>query len=207
MARDNLYRNSDWSPEVASVFEAKLVRARDKAQYLRIQASTLRESLPEVAHALLDRYFAMPDHFDWAQGFVDRAVAYLSQGKLTEALVAYERALAREASFPKLKTQAYLDLPFLVATNAVQDRYDAAVEVLESHKARLMFPVDHFKWNAAQALIASARGDAEAARDFAKVAIEAAAMDSSGLRYHPTVGLVPETLVATVRRMHELSDA
>lgn len=68
--------------------------------------------------------------------------------------------------------------------------YVRAQELLNTNRQRLTFPIDHFKWNTAKALIAAASGDASAARGFAKEALANAARDHSGFRYHPTIGLV-----------------
>ena len=58
---------------MAAQFEAKLKRARQKGQYIRIQACTLAEAHPEVALLLLEKYFEQEDRFDEAQAFVGRA--------------------------------------------------------------------------------------------------------------------------------------
>jgi hypothetical protein len=60
----------------------KLARAKDKSQYLRIQASTLASRYPKAALRLLDQYFASGEHLDMAVAHVDRATAYLCLGKL-----------------------------------------------------------------------------------------------------------------------------
>ena len=203
MGRDDWFRNADWNPTVAQTFEAKLRRARRKELYLRVQASVLRESHPDVAHALLDRYFVLPKQFDAAQAYVDRAHAFLAQGRVEDALAAYESALAREAEFPNLLTQAYLELPFEIATRRLSRHYDRAVEVLTVNRARLTFPVEYFKWNAARALIAQATQH-ESCSGFAREALKAAERGASGFRYHPQIGLVPETLAGVVAQMRSL---
>jgi len=43
MGRHDWYRNTDWDEEIKDAFFTKLGRARDKSQYLRIQACTLAE--------------------------------------------------------------------------------------------------------------------------------------------------------------------
>jgi hypothetical protein len=53
-----------------------------------------------------------------------------------------------------------------------------------------MFPVDRFRWHAALALIAEANGDIRLAKTNAERALEAAAVDHSGFRFHASVGLV-----------------
>jgi tetratricopeptide (TPR) repeat protein len=207
MGRDDWFRNTAWDDAIAAAFEAKLWRARSKEQYLRIQAGTLADARPDIAHALLDRYFGLPDQFDAAQAYVDRARAYLAQSRLEEALIAYESALAREEEHPNLLTVAYIELPYLVATRTVEKRYSQARELLAKHKHRLMFPVDHFKWNAAQALIARALGQADSPYQHAKAALEAAERDHSGFRYHAGVGLVGDSLSEVRDRLRRLCDA
>ena len=195
------YRNKTWNTEVERTFDERLRRARRKAQYLRIQAGMLAKSHPTAALGLLDRYFALNDHFGDAQAHVDRAEALLALGRVDDAIESYNAALLREAEFPNLLTQAYLCLPFLVAVRRIREQYDHAVLLLNKHKARLMFPVDHFLWHAALALIAADLNDSTSASDHARYALDAFKLDHSGFRYHPTVGLVTGRYDAMVREL------
>lgn len=190
MARDDWFRNTDWNAEIEAAFFSKLRRARDKKQYLRIQASTIAGLKPVVALRLLDEYFALGDHFDHAQALADRASAYVALGDIEHAIAALEAALAREKQYPRLLTNAYLYLPFLIATHSIESRYNQALELLQQHRLRLTFPVDYFRWHTAYALIFSAQGQAASAREHARQALTAAAKDHSGFRYHPNIGLV-----------------
>src|ERR1700732_2357892 len=104
-SRDDWFRRTKWSEAIATEFWARLRRARRKEQYLRIQAAYLTESYPEVALALLEHYFLMPDQLDQALAHKQRAEAFLTLGRTTEALDAYEAALGREADYPNSKTQ------------------------------------------------------------------------------------------------------
>src|SRR5260221_5002195 len=123
MARDDWFRNTDWNRDVESAFLRKLGRAKHKAQYLRVQASILAESHPEIALRLLDQYFALGDHFDRALAHVHRATALLSLSELERAIEEYEAALAVEASRPNVGTRASFDLPLLIAERRVESRY------------------------------------------------------------------------------------
>lgn len=195
------FRNKTWNDAIERAFDEKLRRARKKEQYLRIQACTLARTHPEVALKLLDRYFRLPDEFDHAQAHVDRAKAFLALGRENEAIGSYEAALTREAAFPKLKTQAYLDLPYLIATKGIRNRYDQALKLLQAHEARLMFPIDHFRWHAAAALIAADTQKPAIARMHAERALEAEAREHSGFRFHPSVGLVTEQYDNITRKL------
>jgi tetratricopeptide (TPR) repeat protein len=195
------FRSKTWNESVERKFNEKLQRAKRKEQYLRIQAWTLARSHPEVALNLLDRYFSLKDDFDHAQAHVDRATALLALGRINEAIESYKAALAREVQFPNLLTTAYLDLPYLIATRGIREKYSYALQLLEEHKARLMFPVEHFRWHAALALIAADSDDVITAKPHAQHALDAAALAQSGFRYHPTVGLVTEQYDGLIQQL------
>lgn len=195
------FRNTTWNEATEKAFEEKLRRAKRKEQYLRIQACTLARSYPEVTLKLLDRYFGLPDVFDRAQAHVDRATALLALGRTNDAIASYEAALTREAEFPNLQTYAYLDLPYLIATRGIREQYSRALQVLEAHKTRLTFPVDHFRWHCARALVAAEENDPSVATTHAERALEAAAIEHSGFRYHPSVGLVGEQYASVIRKL------
>jgi len=201
MARDDWFRNTEWNSEIEAAFLVKLKRARDKAQYLRIQACTLARKHPAAALYLLEQYFGLGEHFDHAQAHVDRATAHLALGSLEEAIRSYEAALATEEKRPNLKTQAYLDLPFVIATQGIRGRYQQALHILSEHKSRLMFPIDHFRWHTAHSLIYAELGNAPDAQAHAVRALEAADKEHSGFRYHPGVGLVGDSYVGIRKKL------
>ena len=172
-------------------FNEKLRRARDKFQPLRIQAYHLENTDPKAALALLERYFALGNHFDMASAFLHQAEAYLTLGEQEQALASLERALQRERNFPNVKTQAWSRFALLVAERKLEHLYDKALKVLEENPLRShSFPVDVFQWHAAFALIADARGVRDYATESAAKALEFADLTDSGFRYHPRVGLV-----------------
>jgi tetratricopeptide (TPR) repeat protein len=207
VGKDDWFRNSTWNPSIERAFEEKLSRARRKEQYIRIQACCLTKSHPEVALSLLDRFFAMPDQWDQAQAHVDRASALSALGRYDEAAAAYERALKREAEFPRLLTGAYIEFPTLVAERKLRQYYDRGLEVLRDYQKRVTFPSDRFKWHAASALILSEVGQDAAARENARFALEAALITNSGFRYHQEVGLVTSAHSPLIARLKGLCDA
>jgi len=184
------FRNTTWDDSVQREFDEKLRRARKRDQCLRIQATTLARTHPEVALRLLERYFAMPEAADRAQAHVDRATALLALGCMDDAIASYEAALAREARFPNPLTDAYLALPYLIATRGIRERYGQALQLLEAHESRLTLPVDRFRWHAVRALVAADSSQLEIATRHAVRALAEVAHGRSPFRHHSSLGLV-----------------
>ena len=202
--REDWYRSAEWNDAIEAAFRARLKRARRKEQYLRIQASYLSKRYPDIALRLLDEYFSMPDKFDNAVAHQQRAEALLLLGRRDEALEAYEAALRRETEFPQLRSHTYLDYPYLVAVDRIKMLYERVLEILDARKGELMFPVDHFMWHAARALIFSDQGSQSEAREEALAAIIVADVEHSGFRYHPAIGLVGDRYKETLKRLKGL---
>lgn len=193
MSKDDWYRNTDWNSVIEADFQQHLRRARDKSQRLRIQASYLAESHPQVALGLLDQYFALGDHFDMAQAHVDRARARVVLDYIDAAISSYEKAMEREHQFPSTRTQAYLNFACLVAKVRMKRLYDRALEVLDAHRERPLLPVERYLAYGARALLLQELGRMDEARPVADLAIAAAREVKSGSRYHPHLGLVKST--------------
>ena len=205
MGRDDWFRNSEWNESIERGFEERLRRARKKSQYLRIQADYLAGSHPLVSLQLLERYFLLEEKLCWAQAYCGQASAFLALGRIDDAIISYERALDREKEFPNVKSRAYIDLPFLIATNGLRERFDRAVQILRDNQSQLTFPVDRFMWHAALALIAKSRGDSASASEHASLALIEAGQEHSGFRFHPTIGLVPERYRALIVQLAAIS--
>lgn len=205
MAADNWFRNTDWNPAIEAQFLHKLALARDKAQYLRIQAGHLTDRHPRAALALLDRYFGLGEHFDHAQAYLDRANAYLSLGETESAIQSLQKALGGEREFPNVKTQGWSRYALLVAEERLDRLYDDALQVLrENTLLSHSFPIDGFRWNAAFALIADAQGLNDYAAEAAAKSLQFAELNHSGFRYHPDVGLVASQYDSLKNKLHRL---
>jgi tetratricopeptide (TPR) repeat protein len=210
MTQDDWFRNRRWDDAIEAAFFARLSRSRKKSQYIRIQACELAERHPKVALRLLDQYFASLtsaepyEAVDRAAAYHHRASAHLALGDTEAAIVSYEDALAREAEFPNSRTQAYVGLPFLIATRRLQSYYDRALDILREHGTRPKLPIEQFRWNAAQTLISDDLGRSGDAQAFATNAL-AAARNHSGFRYHRTIGLVRDFDPEVHQRLEHLA--
>ena len=184
------YRNASWDEDVAAAFDARLARSRSqKAQYLRIQGSMLKDTYPEAAVALLDRCIAEGDEFHIAHALLDKAHAFYRMGKLEAALDTLEEAIAQEERAPMFRTSAPFDFAFLVALHGCSERYDRALHLIEGRPRLLM--VMEFEREATLALILSERGEADIAAKAARRALAAEEAPSGGIAVAPEVGRVP----------------
>jgi tetratricopeptide (TPR) repeat protein len=199
MAND-WFRKTSWSEADQADFFVRLKRCRtayNKAQYLRIQAFHLEGvgsyEMLRASLELLEKMFAeFPEQTQLASAYNQKASCLAKLGDIDNAIVNYQCALETERKFPRVKTNAFMDFGKLVAENKLMRFYDEALTVLEAelNSRGIQFPADTFNAFGIRSLIAAQRGQTQEARKFAKVALEAAAKIDSGLRYHPTVGLV-----------------
>jgi len=198
MAND-WFRKTSWNEADQADFFAHLKRSRtagNKAQYLRIQASHLEDvGSPEflrVAITLLDKMLTeFPERFELASAYGQKASCLAKLGEIDQAVVYYRRALETEREFPNVKTHAFIKFGKLVVENNLAKFFDEALVELEELNSRgIQFPADVYNVFGIRSIITAQKGDAEKAKEFAKVALEAAAEVHSGLRYHSTVGLV-----------------
>jgi tetratricopeptide (TPR) repeat protein len=207
MATKDWFRNEDWDEDIETAFFKKLRRARDKAQYLTIQAGTLASTHPKVALSLLERYFEFGDKFFRSPAHEIQAQAYLALGNIENAVRAYEAALTAEEELPTVQTQAYLDLPFLVAMNSIEESYPRSLELLAKFETRPAFPVEHFRWHASKALILSRQDKSGEAKRSACEALTWAEKTDSGFRYHRTLGLVGKSYESLKAKLNDLCNA
>lgn len=205
------FRNNIWNDDIERAFFAKLQRARPfkRAQYLRIQVCHLTKTCPLDALRLLDVFFSMKGlpyyELEEAIAYVHKAEAHIALGDIPLAIQSYDMALQTEAKRPNVKTLAYLDSSFLVATHAISERYAQCLKLLDKHKTELMFPFESFLWHASRALILSDFGNNSLAKEDAKLALQAAEAKHSGFRYHSTLGLVGDQYSGIRKRLEEIA--
>ncbi|HWU49554.1 MAG TPA: hypothetical protein VN042_06735, partial [Asticcacaulis sp.] len=198
MGREDWFRNATWSADIETAFFAKLNRARSqKSQYLVIQALTLAKTRPDICLKLIDLYFAQGEDvnndFDHVRALDARRQAYEATGDIPRALDAIKAVLKQEQLKPRHIVGADVQFPYFVASHNLTAEYSLAKTLLDNRaEDSIIFPVIKFKIYAAYALMADDLKLYTDARSHAGEALRWAHMSSSGLRYHPTVGLVTD---------------
>jgi tetratricopeptide (TPR) repeat protein len=191
------FRKQSWSQADQEDFWRRLARAREhnRGQYIFVQGYTLMELGPEYATAaialfdlVIDRY---SDTISFVQALSEKATCLLNVGDSESALTNYRRAIEQMRIKPSVQTWAWLDFAWVVATECISDRYEAALDVLDEFgNSKQLFPVVTFRLNASRALILSACGAIDSAADAARAALAAADKEGSGLRHHQKIGIV-----------------
>lgn len=214
MSRDqSWYRRTSWTDTDRAEFEQRNRRSRgsdSKAQYIRIQADTLRQTgkseLVRAALELLQRSFReFPESMDCA-------LAYECAGRCCEQLddpqhaaEFYKRALARERVFPGIGTNACFRLGKLAVEHRRADLYDEVLAALEAF-GRPAFPWHAYMSNAVRAVIASEQGNIALSRQLAQVALEAADVRDAGWG-RDGIGVVKERDTRLHQMLGELAGA
>lgn len=209
MSRHDWFRRNTWTDQDRREFNAQLERGRgSKAQFLRIQAGCLAAAGQYAAAIeLLDRMFdEFPDEIQLAQGHLQKAESLFRLGKIEPSILEFRLALQAERDFPNVKTQAWVDFPFFIVSQQCTDLFAEAVSVFEefADESALAFPATRYRYFVVLALVAHANGEQASARQYAKEALAEASKERSGLRYHPTVGLVgarPDDIDQQLRKL------
>jgi tetratricopeptide (TPR) repeat protein len=132
----------------------------------------------------------MGEEYHVAHACLDAGEASLFLGDVEAALTWLEAAMANERRFPMFRTGAPASFCFLVAYHRREERYDAALAILDSLGSGPFASTD-FEAQTARALILSERGQHAEARAAAALALQAAAVDVGWVPGHPEVGVVP----------------
>ncbi len=194
-SRDNWFRSAAWSAADQKEFFARLARSRKgRGQYLRIKALSLQHAtLFEDALELLNQFFQeYPGQFDTAQAMLQQAHCFMALGRLEEAETSFRSALRHEQSHSSVRTLAWIDFPWFIVRHGRQHLYSEALAALDIGEKEPVLPLPTLRYQSAatRAIILAHRGDKVQARQFAQLAIQAAAATHSGLSHHGSIGLV-----------------
>jgi tetratricopeptide (TPR) repeat protein len=214
MSTKNWFRHTTWTTDEQQDFFARLARAHKnkRPQYLYIQATTLLESQKrgntQAALNLLELcladYAPRDDEIDTIQQLRARGLEEL--GQTDAAIEAYRLALRARQRDPQIRSTAPVDFAYLLVRERRTALYAEAMEALTQYAdpVILLFPDAQYRYAAACALIAQEAGETERAKEFAAKALDAASKTSSGLSYHPDVGLVAHIDKGIERRLKKI---
>ena len=120
-------------------------------------------------------------------------------------LVSTVQLLDAEKAYPNLRTPVWLDFPWLIVTRGMSDLYTEAHQFLDWRDPHSLFPIEEYRLATVLAFLADECGDSHSARNYASVALNAAAKEDSGLRYHAKLGLVAQQDAAIENRLKALA--
>lgn len=204
MGSDDWYRNNTWSEDIEAAFNAKLARSRSqKAQYLRIQGSILKDANPAAAIQLLRRCVEEGGDFHIAHAYLDMAHAHYVSGDIEAALGSLEDAMEQQRRQPLFRTSAPYDYVMLVALHEREERYDRALSILD-RTTGAPFASMVFQAEAARALIFAAREQREEALTAAQRALAAEAEEVGWIPGHPEVGVIADHDNPLSNRLREI---
>ena len=206
MANDIWYINKIWNSEIEANFEARLKRSRGsfhKAQYLRIQATCLLDSVEKTTQligiSLMERLIVEfpTEEFSTIFGHEQLGDYYLKAGDFDKAekyfrvvVDYYETKKSRSGTSGK----ADLKLAETFLTEGKSEKLQEAYSICMNYpKSQLTFNSDIFYYAELTAHICDKLNKKEEAKELAKSAIEISKITEPQFYRHKTVGLVNAT--------------
>lgn len=144
-----------------------------------------------------------PDDLQLAWAYEQKALCLDAVGDVEAAVQAFHLAIDRERAFPNVRGNVEISFPIFVARRRLRSLFQEAISILDRPRDGIEFPAHRFSDAAARALMAADLGDHGTARQYAKLAMAAAAEGHSGLSRHPSVGLVAKEnpLVGEIKKL------
>ncbi len=206
MATDEWFRNTTWDSNIETDFEARLKRSRGayhKAQYLRIQASYLLDSVDKptqvIGVRLMERLIAdfPTEEFSTIFGHEQLGDYYLKSGDFDKAAKHFRLVTEHyTAKNSRSGTSATADLKLAetILTANWADKFDEAYSICKNFPLdKLTFNNEKFYYAVLVAQLCDRLNKKEEAKDFALTAIEISKITEPQFNRHKTVGLVRAT--------------
>jgi len=200
------FRNETWDDAARTEFFRRLARSRDKSQHLFIQAAHLLDTRPAIALELCDFIIEQhPERFAPVLAHDLRSRALERLGRVDEAIEAARRALDAQRAFPNIRPGCERWFGLLCVRHGRVEHYGEALRALDSEAPNeedtSHAPKVRFEILAVRALIAEHLREQQRARDYARRALAAAALDRSDFAKHPQFGLASadEALITHLR--------
>ena len=214
--RETWYRGASWTQSDQEAFWARLRRSRGawhRAQYLRIQAFHLEEAgILEPAVVLLEHALSEePEGFESGEIHHQLATCREKQGRISEAVEHLRRALNIAARGPSRASGVWLTFGRVAVEHGRHELYEEFLALVDKAdragelNTALMFPADRYRFAGILAVINAHLGNKSEARHLADTALQAANETTSGLRYHPQLGVVSDKETTLYRLVVEIT--
>jgi tetratricopeptide (TPR) repeat protein len=194
MGAHDWYRNTEWDEEGKQSFLARIGRSRgiyNKAQYLRIQASYIAVSdIDQSIELLMMIVNDYPDESQLSLTHSQIAECFIKLGKVDAAIYEFRKSFEAMRNYPKEKNFAYASFSELVLNKGLAQYYEEAVDVLNEFNTFLYMPKYKYEHHSLLALLLFELGKVELAKEYSLLALEAAKATTSGIKYHPKIGIV-----------------
>jgi tetratricopeptide (TPR) repeat protein len=199
-SKPDWYRRTTWTTADQAEYFAKLKRARDSSRprYLVIQASNLAgtadPTLLDGAETLIKILFAdyPDDKFNRSAGLEVLGDIYRLRQVYDTAMVYYKKSIDFEHEYPNVRSNAFLQFSELAVKLNKREFYPFVEALLSERLEHYPFPIYKYKIYSLLSVINKANGHNAKASELAELAEKFAALQTSGFRYHPTVGVVTE---------------
>lgn len=184
MSAEDWYRNKSWNKDIEEAFFNKLSRSRSqKPQYLKVQASCLVDSHPEVV-VKLSKFFRenCPDDF-WEQElclYESKALRNLEENDL--AISKAKESLDWREKKPNIQTHIPYWFAELVLKLGASKEYKNSLAALENFHQESPFPLTQFHFFGYSAILLSRLGNTDSAKPLALEALSWAKKDKNMLQ-------------------------
>lgn len=215
-AATDWYQRTTWTEVDQRAFFGRLIEHTSsfhKAQYTRIQASTLLETgdpeLREAACALFE--FVIREYPEEGSQLllarVGQAECYAEFGLRDETIAAIQAALEAHEANPRWYASALLTAGRLAVRDRLVEVYENLGAVLEGLLERRLIhlPADRYTAAYVLAFIADYAGQADEARTYARQALAFAEMKGPAIPRFPAIGIVHHPSPAVYERLLALA--
>lgn len=193
------YRKTTWEVSDQEDFFLKLKRCKSdsvRVTKLRIQAFHLAENAELIPHSISILKYSIsmfPNSHEFLLAHTMLAHNLVLTGRIEEAISVYKQGIDYRKR-PECSEETILPIEFamFVVNERLTSLFELAAITLTEYLSRrpLLFPIDKFQINGALAIFSAAKGRIAEAETFARIAIDAANLQHSGLQNHPELGLV-----------------
>lgn len=220
MSKDDWYRNTEWSDQIESEFEARLKRSRgnsNKAQYLRIQASYLLDSSKtenqkkgiQLMERVINDY--PEETFSTIHGHEQLGDYFLKNGDYEQAEKHFRIVTDYYHSNTRSGTTGLADLKLSETIllseqeDKLQEAYELSTSKFEETGGNLLMNNQKFYYATLMANLCVRMGEIEEASSYANSALQLSTITEPQFNRHKTVGII-EADTNTLERLKKIEE-